>query len=70
MILSFHHKGLKLIYEKGDRRRVAPELVAKIEWVLTRLDEAMESANIDLPGFRLHLLKGKLARIWVGQRLG
>ena len=64
MILSFRHKGLKLVYEKGDRRRVSPEHVDKIERILGRLDEATEPGNMDLPGFRLHPLKGKLAGYW------
>ncbi len=52
MIVSFRHKGLKLIYEKGDRRRVPPEHAGKVERILARLDEATEPANMGLPGFR------------------
>ena len=64
MIVSFRHKGLKLLYEKGDRRRVQPEYADKIERILARLDEATEPANMGLPGFRLHPLKGVLAGYW------
>ena len=49
MIVSFRHKGLKLLYEKGDRRRVSPERADKVERILARLDEATEPANMDLP---------------------
>ena len=31
MIVSFRHKGLKLLYDKGDRRRIKPEYVNKVE---------------------------------------
>ncbi len=64
MIVSFRHKGLKLLYEKGDRRRVSAEIVAKVERILARLDEAAEPRSMDLPGFRLHRLKGDLASSW------
>ena len=64
MILSFRHKGLKLLYQKGDRRKVQPEHADKIERILARLEEASAAGNIDLPGFRLHPLKGDLAGFW------
>ena len=64
MIVSFRHKGLRLLYEKGDRRRVPSEYADKVERILSRLDEATEPANMDLPGFRLHPLKGELAGYW------
>jgi proteic killer suppression protein len=64
MIVSFRHKGLKLLFEKGDRRRVLPDYADKIERVLARLEEASEVGNMDLPGFRLHPLKGDLAGNW------
>lgn len=64
MIRSFRHKGLKLLFENGDRRRVLPDHAAKIERVLARLDEASDVSNMDLPGFRLHPPKGDLAGFW------
>jgi len=64
MIVSFRHKGLKLLFEKGNRRRVLPDHADKIERVLARLEEASEVGNMDLPGFRLHPLKGDLAGNW------
>ena len=64
MILRFRHRGLQSLYEKGERRRVPPEQVTKIERVLARLDEATSPADMDLPGFRLHPLKGNRAGYW------
>jgi toxin HigB-1 len=64
VIRSFRHKGLKLLYEKGERRRVHADFVDKIERILARLDQASEPENMDLPGYRLHPLKGDLARFW------
>jgi proteic killer suppression protein len=64
VIVSFRHKGLKLLFEKGDRRKVLPAYVDKVERILARLEEASEPGNMDLPGFRLHPLKGDLAGFW------
>ena len=64
MIRRFRHKGLKLLFEKGDRRRVESDHVGKIERILARLEEASEVGNMDLPGFRSHPLKGNLAGFW------
>ena len=54
MIRSFRHKGLKLLFEKGDRRKVRSGQANKIGRILARLEEASEIGNMDLPGFRLH----------------
>jgi proteic killer suppression protein len=43
---------------------VLPDHVAKIERILARLDEASAVGDMDLPGFRLHPLKGDLAGRW------
>ena len=64
MIVGFRHRGLKLLFEKGDRRRVSPDFVAKAGRILARLEEASEVRNMDLPGYRLHPLKGDLAGFW------
>jgi len=64
MIRSFRHKGLKLLFEKADRRKIPQEYADKIERILARLEEASEVGNMDLPGFRLHPLKGDLAGFW------
>ncbi len=64
MILGFHHRGLRRLYEKGDRRRIPPEYVAKVERILARLDVAAEPRNMDMPGYRLHSLSGDLEGFW------
>ena len=64
MITNFHHKGLELLYEKGIRRRVPQKHIEKIKRILARLDVASKPADLNLPGFRLHPLKGDLANYW------
>ena len=64
MIVGFRHAGLKRLFERGDARRVSPDLVPKVERVLARLDEAVQPSDMNLPGFRLHALRGDLAGHW------
>ena len=60
MIVRFRHKGLRRLYEKGDRRLVPSQRASKIERILARLDVAAEPADMNLPGFQLHPLRGDL----------
>ena len=64
MIRSIRHKGLRRLYEDGDPRGVMAEHAAKLRDILARLDAAGAVADMDLPGFRLHPLKGGLTGFW------
>ena len=64
MISSFRHRGLRRLYEDDDRRGVNAEHVAKLTTILAQLDAAKRPEDMDLPGFRLHPLKGELAGFW------
>jgi proteic killer suppression protein len=60
MIRSIRHKGLKRLYQDDDSGGVNPDHVGKLRNILARLDAARSVADMDLPGFRLHRLKGEL----------
>lgn len=60
MIRSFEHRGLKRLYEDDDRRGIRPDLVEDVEDILARLDKAETPQAMNLPGYRLHPLKGNL----------
>jgi proteic killer suppression protein len=64
MIRSIQHKGLRRFYEDDDRRGLNAEHVDKISVILARLDRAAKPEDMDLPGLRLHPLKGDLAGFW------
>ena len=64
MIQNFQHRGLKRLYEDDDRRGLNQEHVEKIRRVLALLDQATQPGDLDLPGYRLHQLKGELAGFW------
>ena len=60
MIASFKHRGLKDLYDGRTARRVAPEHAQKLRDILAVLDRSQRSQDVDLPGFQLHSLRGKL----------
>ena len=64
-IRSFCHKGLKRLYEKGERRDVPAALAGKLADVLLAIDEAERPQDVGLfPGWRLHQLKSDLKGLW------
>lgn len=64
MITSFRHKGLKQFFESGSRSGVRPDHAKRLRLQLSALDTAQEITDLDLPGFRLHQLKGDRNGIW------
>jgi len=60
VIKSFRHRGLKALYEGGGAAKVSASHRGKLERILTALDRSSGPAGMDLPGFRLHPLKGAL----------
>jgi toxin HigB-1 len=50
VIRNFKHRGLQRLYDRGDRSKIRPELVAKVERVLARLDAAAEPKDMDASG--------------------
>ena len=58
VIKSFRHKGLQRFFEKDDGCKLPPELLDRIKLILSVLHAAREAQGMDLPGFRLHPLKG------------
>ena len=64
MIRSIRHKGLKRLHDEDDPRRVLREHAEKLRDILARLEAAGEIADLDLPGFRLHPLKGDRKGSW------
>jgi len=64
MIRSFRSKALKLFWTKGDASKLPPDQVARIRRMLLALDDAKAPGDMDMPGNRLHELKGDRADIW------
>lgn len=64
MIRNFRHRGLKRLYDKGDASKVPAQDVGKIRRILARLNNSSRPEDMDVPGFRLHPLKGDLKGFW------
>lgn len=64
MILTIKHKGLQALYLKGSSKGLRPDHVNKLRRILAALDQAKQPADMDLPGLRLHSLKGQYKDHW------
>jgi len=58
------HRGLKRLYQRGERNQIRQDLLAKVENSLALLDAASAPQALDLPGYRLHQLKGDRKDFW------
>jgi toxin HigB-1 len=64
MIRSFKHRGLKHLFVEDDRSGIRADLRDTVQEILTLLDDATSPHELNLPGYRLHPLKGKLRGYW------
>lgn len=64
MIKKFKHKGLKNLFESGNQKGVNPEHAKRLRIILARLDASQNPDDMNLPGLRLHPLKGDLKGFW------
>lgn len=60
MIGSFRHKGLRRLFEEGDARGVRADHADKLQRIMARLHAARTATDMNLPGYRLHPLKGEM----------
>jgi proteic killer suppression protein len=52
------------LYERGDASGIRPDLRKTVEEILSVLDAAESPEALNLPGYRLHPLKGNLKGFW------
>jgi proteic killer suppression protein len=64
MIRTIRHKGLIRLFEQGEPSGVNNEHVGKLRNILATLHAAPTVAHMDVPGFRLHPLEGRMKGIW------
>lgn len=64
MIKSFKHKGLEKFFHSGVTKGIDPEHAPKIARILDRLDASTAPHDMNLPGYKLHALKGKEKGTW------
>jgi len=64
MIRTIRHKGLKRLFEEDNPSGVNPDHVGKLRNILVTLHAAPTVSHMDMPGFRLHPLKGRMKGFW------
>ncbi len=64
MIQSFRHAGLEMFFLTGSKASIQPAHATKLHRQLTLLNTAKNANRMNVPGWELHPLKGKLADHW------
>lgn len=64
MIKTIKHRGLRLLYERGDKGSIGANMRDRIERILFVLDQAETLDELDIPGYRLHSLTGDRKGTW------
>ena len=64
MIKTFKHKGLKKFFETGSKAEIQAKHERRLRMQLAAIDTASIIEDIDLPGFKLHPLKGNRDGVW------
>ena len=64
MIRRFRSRALRRFMERGEEHRIHAEHRETVRDILTRLNASAGLDDMNLPGFRLHALKGEYAGYW------
>jgi len=64
MIQSFRNKGLRKFFESGSLSGIQPGHAKRLRMLLSALGTALSIDDMNIPGFRLHPLKGSERGRW------
>ena len=64
MIRSFSHKGIEKFFRQGSKSGIQAAHLAKLSRQLARLNLARDIVDMNVPGWKLHKLKGSLSGHW------
>jgi proteic killer suppression protein len=64
MIQSFRHKGLKKFFASGSAAGIRPVHAKRLRMLLVASDTAQSIDDMNVPGFRLHPLRGTDRERW------
>ncbi len=64
MVASIRHRELRRLFEQDDPSKVRADQVERIRSVLALLDAADSPQGMNVPGLRLHRLKGQYRGSW------
>jgi proteic killer suppression protein len=64
VIQNFRSRALKRFFERGDESRIRADHRTTVRDILARLNAASGPEDMNLPGFRLHALRGEYRGFW------
>ena len=64
MIRSFRHKGIESFFLAGRQKGIQPRHAKRLSLQLAALNRAKGANDMNVPGWRLHGLRGALAGHW------
>ena len=64
MVRNFKHKGLERFFRQSDHRGIPAQCGERIRRMLDALDAATRPDDVNIPGYRLHRLKGDRADVY------
>jgi len=64
VIKRFRHRGLERYFVKGTKAGIQAKHEKRIRLILARLHASTSPRDMDLPGLRLHELKGQKKGTW------
>ena len=64
MILRFRHKGLEMLFVDNSIRKVPAQHAKRLRLILAALETSSVPEDMNLPGMRLHALKGSRKGEW------
>jgi proteic killer suppression protein len=64
VIKSFRHKGIERYFKSGSKAGIQSQHARKLRRQLAQLEAANSHQDMNMPGWRLHGLKGELRGHW------
>jgi toxin HigB-1 len=64
VVQRFRHRGLERFFQSGDTSGINAQHAARLRRLLTSLNTSTGPAGMNLPGYRLHRLRGDRAGQW------
>jgi proteic killer suppression protein len=64
VVASFRHKGLERFFRTGSKAGIQPKHAERLRKQLFALDNATSAADMNAPGWQLHVLQGHLRGHW------
>lgn len=62
VILTFKNRALAALWNEDDASKIAADMVPRLLTRLDALDQATKPADMNIPGFNFHKLRGKPVR--------